>query len=100
MLEARFDLVCKFGEAAAENCYDYNDILVLRKLPPHVYEGIYQIIHQVNDKDWYGIKIESLPLDSNANHTYNRMTNSSEDLINAIEEEMRIIHRMNQKSSN
>ena len=80
-----FKLVNEFGEEKAEKLIDSNAVMAINNLPASEYSKMYDIIHQDDKGNWYGIEIKFLKINSSKNLRCDKLTKNTEQLKQAIE---------------
>lgn len=94
-----FKLVQEFGEGKAEKFIDSNAVMAINNLPVSKIEKMYDIIHQDEKGNWYGIDIKSLRINPGKRIRFDKLTKSSEELAQAIEDEIKFLQKMRDKLS-
>jgi len=94
-----FKLISQFGVKKIEKYIDQKSILSLKELPSKLYERMYDIIHQDDEGNFYGIEIKQLNINPNVKFRCEMLTTNSKELSGAIESEVRLLQRMRAKLS-
>jgi DNA-binding transcriptional MerR regulator len=97
--EDNYKLVKEFGEHTAEKFIDSNAVMTINELPASEYTKMYDIIHEDELGNRYGIEIKFLKLKSPKKLRCDRLTRNSEQLKQAIEEEIKFFQKMKEKLS-
>lgn len=94
---ANYKLVEEFGEEKAEKLIDSNAVMAIANLPASEYSKMYDIIHQDEKGNFYGIEIKFLKINSGKNLRCDKLTKNTEQLKQAIEDELRFFQKMKEK---
>ena len=94
-----FKLVQEFGDEKAEKFIDSNAVMAINNLPASEYTKMYDIIHQDDKGNFYGIEIKFLKINPNARVRCDKLTTNVDELKHAIEDEMKFFQKMREKLS-
>lgn len=92
-----FKLVKEFGDEKAEKFIDSNAAIAINNLPASEYTKMYDIIHQDDKGNFYGIEIKFLKINPNARVRCDKLTSNLDELKHAIEDELRFFQKMREK---
>jgi len=94
-----YKLVQEFGEEKAEKLIDSNAVMAVNNLPASEYTKMFDIIHLDEKGNFYGIEIKFLKINSSEKMRSEKLTKNSEELKQAIEDEIKFFQRMKEKLS-
>ncbi len=94
-----FKMVNEFGDEKAEKFIDSNAVMAIANLPASEYTKMYDIIHKDEKGNFYGIEIKFLKINSGKNLRCDKLTQNTEQLKQAIEDELKFFQKMRDKLS-
>lgn len=92
-----FKMITQSGEKQPEKLLEAKDILSLNSLPIKLYERMYDIIHEDENGNTYGIEIKEIKVNQNIKLRCEMLTTNSEELLRAIQTEIHLLQRMKAK---